>query len=125
MVTTIVFSIHLWAAEVSELVTVVASGIGKTEDAALKQAFSNAVTQVVGTIVDAETMVQNDKIISEQILTYSNAIVTKYAPVGKPVTAGGFVAVVANLMRCKKRCVRDQNRQSSTKSEKDDKAKKP
>jgi len=88
-----VLTLQLWAGEAAEIITVVASGVGKTEDAALKQAFSNAVTQVVGTIIDAETMVQNDKVIKEQILTYSNAIVTKYEPVGKPVTADGFVAV--------------------------------
>jgi len=88
-----VLTIQLWAGEAADLVTVVVTGVGKTEDAALKQAFNNAVTQVVGSIVDAETMVQNDKIIKEQILTYSNAIVTKYDPVGKPITTDGFVAV--------------------------------
>jgi len=93
---------QLMAGEVVDKVTVLACGTGKTEEAALKQAFSNAVTQVVGTIVDAETIVKNDKVIKEQILTYSNAIITKYDTVGKPVQADGLITVTINAQVEKK-----------------------
>src|ERR1700721_3602386 len=50
---------------------VVAEGIGKDEKEALKAAFRDAVGRVVGTLVDAETLVKNDPVISEKILEFS------------------------------------------------------
>jgi hypothetical protein len=73
--------------------TVVANGTGKDEDAALKQAFRNAVQQAVGLIVDAETVVKDDNIIKDQILTASNSFISKYDPVGKPTREDGLVTV--------------------------------
>ena len=63
--------------------TVTAEGVGKTHDDALKDAFRNAVRQVVGAMVDAETIVKNDQIISDKVLTYSAGIVKKYEEVSK------------------------------------------
>jgi len=74
-------------------VTVVASGTGKDEDGALRQAYQNAIQQVVGTIVDAETVVKDDQIIKEQILTASNAIVSKSERIGQPKVEDGLVTV--------------------------------
>lgn len=62
-------------------VEVVAEGAGTTPDEALKDAFRNAVRQVVGAVVDAETLVKNDEIIDDQILTYSNGFVKKFTEV--------------------------------------------
>ena len=76
-----------------QTITVVTSGTGADEKAAIKQALSNAVQQAVGTIVDAETVVDKDDIIQEQILTASNAIVTKYDRVGKLRVESGLVTV--------------------------------
>lgn len=76
-----------------DTITVIASGTGIDEKAALKQAFSNAITQAIGTIVDAETVVKNDQIITDQILTASNAIISKYDPIGQPSVDQGFVTV--------------------------------
>jgi hypothetical protein len=44
---------------------VVASGTGKDEKEALHQAFANAVQQAVGVVVDAETVVNNDRVITD------------------------------------------------------------
>ena len=63
--------------------TVVAEGLGATKDAALKDAFRNAVRQVVGAVIDAETLVKNDEVISDKVLTYSDGFVTKYDEIGK------------------------------------------
>lgn len=53
-------------------------GAGATRDEALRDAFRNAVRQVVGTFVDEETRTQNDEVISDKVLTYSDGIVTEY-----------------------------------------------
>jgi hypothetical protein len=74
-------------------ITVIASGTGTDEKGALKQAFSNAISQAIGTIVDAETVIKNDKIITDQVLTASNAIISHYDPVGAPKTENGLVTV--------------------------------
>jgi hypothetical protein len=81
-----------------QTITIVTSGTGADEKAAIKQALSNAVQQAVGTIVDAETVVKNDQIIREQILTASNAIVASYDPVGKPRLEAGLVTVTVKAV---------------------------
>jgi len=64
-----------------ETQTVVSEGVGTTPDEALKDAFRNAVQQVVGAVVDAETMVKNDELIEDKILTYSNGFIKGYEEV--------------------------------------------
>ena len=55
--------------------TVLGKGAGTTEDEALKDAFRDAVRQVVGAVVDAETVVKNDDVINDQVLTYSDGFI--------------------------------------------------
>jgi hypothetical protein len=57
--------------EDQELRKVVATGAGMNEDQALGNAFTIAVQQAVGTIVDTETIVREDDTIREQILSAS------------------------------------------------------
>src|SRR5712692_9942416 len=64
--------------------TVVAEGVGQTAEDARKDAFRNAVRQAVGALIDAETLVQNDQVIKDEVLTYSNALVKSYKEVDKP-----------------------------------------
>ena len=66
------------SAESAGNIEVVAEGVGATPDEALKDAFRHAVRQAVGAVVDAETLVKNDEVIDDQILTYSNGFVKKY-----------------------------------------------
>lgn len=58
-------------AEASPSEAIVVEGVGMTPDEALKDAFRNAVRQVVGAVVDAETLVKNDEVINDKVLTYS------------------------------------------------------
>jgi hypothetical protein len=57
---------------------VVAEGIGIDADKALENAFSRAIEQTVGVLVDAETLVSNDELVRETILTFSRGYVEKY-----------------------------------------------
>lgn len=74
-------------------ITVVATGLGVTPDEALKAAFSSAVQQAVGTVVDAETLVRNDQLVKDQILTYSNAYITSFDKVAEGAGTGGLIEV--------------------------------
>ena len=70
-----------FAAEQQTLPTVtvvMATGVGTDASKALKKALMNAVEQAVGLIVDAETVVKNEKVIKDEILTYSDGFVEKF-----------------------------------------------
>lgn len=62
--------------------SVVAQGVGATTDEALKDAFREAVREVVGMFVDAKTQVKNDQLIEDKVLTYSNAYIQSYEKIG-------------------------------------------
>ncbi len=70
---------------------VLAEGVGATSDEALKDAYRNAVRQVVGAVVDAETLLKNDEIIDDKVLTYSGGFIKTYVEVpGSKKVAGGL-----------------------------------
>ena len=70
---------------------VIAEGVGATADEAIKDAFRNAVRQVVGTVVDAETLVKNDEVIDDKVLTYSDGFIKGYEEVdGSKKVKGGL-----------------------------------
>jgi hypothetical protein len=58
--------------------TVVVEGVGLTADAALEDAYRQAVRQVMGTVVDAVTLIKNDELIEDKVLTYSDGFITRY-----------------------------------------------
>jgi len=60
---------------------VVGEGVGASSDLALKDAFRNAVRQVVGAYVDAETLVKNDELVEDKILTYSNGFIKTFSEI--------------------------------------------
>ncbi len=59
------------------LVTVIATGYGTSAEQAQKAALRDAVSQVVGTLIDAESRIENDDLI-EKILTVSSGYVVSY-----------------------------------------------
>lgn len=87
-----------------ETIDVVASGVGMNETEATKDALGNAVRQAIGAIVGTDSLVQNEEVIRDQILTYSDGFVEKYEAVGKPNTAlNGLTSVTirARIVRSK------------------------
>jgi hypothetical protein len=72
--------------------TVIAEGVGTSADEALRDAFREAVSQVVGAVVDAETLVKNDQLIEDKILTYSNGFVKTYERISER-DQGGLIRV--------------------------------
>ena len=73
--------------------TVTVEGVGKDEKEARKAAFRAAVSKVVGTLIDAETMIKNNDIISEKILEFSGGFVKSYDTLKTDKTDAGFVRV--------------------------------
>ena len=67
---------------------VIAEGAGGTSDEVLKDAFRSAVRQVVGAVVDAETLIKDDEVITDKVLTYSDGMIKTYEVVSKKVRQG-------------------------------------
>jgi hypothetical protein len=61
-----------------DLMDSVVTGVGTTPDEAKQNAFANAIEQVVGILVDAETIVQNDELVRDKVLTISRGFVRRF-----------------------------------------------
>ena len=66
------------AEEGGQVLEVVATGIATDADGAVQAAFSQAIEQAVGVLVDAETIVKNDEIVRDQVLTFSRGFIQKF-----------------------------------------------
>lgn len=71
---------------------IIAEGVGTDVEGARKDAYRNAVRQAVGAYVDAETIVANDELITDRMVTLSPAFVAKAEPItGSEKTENGLV----------------------------------
>ena len=75
------------------IVEIVVGGIGRDSDSALKNAFKAAVQQALGSMIDTKTMVENDEVVSDKILSHSGGYVVEYEMLGEPKTEDGLVTV--------------------------------
>ena len=66
------------AQEAGETVDVKAEGVGATAADAEKQAVLSAVQQAVGMFMDSETLVKNEEIVHDRVLSVSNGFVSSY-----------------------------------------------
>lgn len=81
------------SAQDAETVTVLATGHGVDPAAAKKAAGRAAIEQVVGQLVDAETLVENDELVKDRILTHSAAFLEDVETVGEPAESDGLWTV--------------------------------
>ncbi|MBV5309798.1 hypothetical protein [Chromatium okenii] len=84
----------------SEVVEIVAQGMGTDTDSALRNAYSNAIQQALGLYVDAETLVQNDQIVKDQLLTHSRGLIKKFTKISEGDDSGlHTVTIRAEVLR--------------------------
>lgn len=86
----------------NEIVSVAAKGYGTTPEAARLAAGRAAIEQVVGQLVDAETLVENDELVKDKILAYSAAVLDGVEAVGKPQKTEDGLFCVSVLARVRK-----------------------
>jgi hypothetical protein len=72
--------------------TEIAEGSGATASDAITDALRNAVRQAVGVYVDSETLTDKDDVVSDKVLTVSDAFVVRYEELARS-TADGLVTV--------------------------------
>jgi len=78
---------------VQDTVTVKARGVGIDKTAALKDAYRDAVERAVGLYVDAESVVNNDELVEDKILTHSNAYIERYDEIDIKKIDGGLIQI--------------------------------
>lgn len=83
------FGLVTVAAEAGDEREVVATGVGHTEDEAKRQAYRNAIQSVVGSMVVAETLVENDQLLRDKVLSHSDGYITQTSQVGSTKDLGG------------------------------------
>ncbi len=72
------------AAMADEIQLVTATGYGMSVEEAKRAAVRSAVEAVVGTLIDAETLIENDELIQDKILSYSAGMVEEVKFIGVP-----------------------------------------
>ena len=77
----------------------VVEGVGLTAAAAEKQAFRAAVQQGVGALVDATTIVKNDKLIEDKVLTYSHGFIKSWDKISTSKIDGFFVMKIRAVVK--------------------------
>lgn len=75
-------------ANAQEKITVVVTGVGDTVQSAEKDALRRAVRSAVGSYVDSETLIQNDKLIRDRVLEATGSYVTNYKTLGTTKRGG-------------------------------------
>ncbi|MEY2716111.1 MAG: hypothetical protein RIT24_2454 [Planctomycetota bacterium] len=85
--------------ETNETLVLESSGLAATESEALQQALLSAVSSAVGTLIDAETIVENDKVIKDRILSASNGFVEKYEKLESHKTTDGWSVKIRATVR--------------------------
>ncbi len=83
-----------------DIQTVFAEGAGTTREEAIKDAFRAAVRQVVGEVVDGETIVKNEELVKDQVLTYSDGFIPEHKITSEKHENGLFrIGIQAKVQR--------------------------
>jgi len=96
VVVIILLSGSLYAAE-PKIETVIVSGIGISEQSAIKNASKTAIQQVVGMYVVSETVLKNEELIKDEVLSQSNAYIKSFTVTNKSKDDDGLYNVNAKV----------------------------
>jgi len=80
-------------AQTGDTIDVTVTGYGKDIEAARENALRAAVQQAVGVLVSAETLVENDEIVTDKILSFSGGFIKSHRQLGEPKTENGLVSI--------------------------------
>ena len=72
---------------------VIADGVGVSPEAAKKNAFRNAVSKVVGSFIENDILIKNDKIIEDRLLEYSGGFVETFEIISESKDKDGLFKV--------------------------------
>jgi hypothetical protein len=81
------------AQEVVKTEDVVIEGVGTSPEAAKRNAFRNAVSKVVGSFIENDILIKNDKIIEDKLLEYSGGFVETFEIISESKDKDGLFKV--------------------------------
>ena len=81
------------AQEVVKTEEVIIEGVGVSPEAAKKNAFRNAVSKVVGSFIENDILIKNDKIIEDKLLEYSGGFVETFEIISESKDKDGLFKV--------------------------------
>jgi hypothetical protein len=70
----------------SDIVT--AKGQGSSEELAIASAFRQAVRQVIGVLIDSQTLIENDELIEDKIIAYSQGYIDSWETISSSDSNG-------------------------------------
>ena len=91
---------------VDEFVDVIVVGQGIDPEKALRDAFKNAVQEAVGLVLGSEMVVENDEIVKDRILTYSDGYISDYQVLERSKEGAICVARIRATVRQEKLVIR-------------------
>lgn len=98
--TAIAIPAESFAEDIDEKISIVVQGVGLNQDAALRNAYNNAIQQAIGVYVDAETIAKNDQIIKDQVLTHSRGLIKEFEKISESNEDGlSRVTIRASVFR--------------------------
>lgn len=86
-------TINIFAEEPEKIQIVIVSGVGVNADKAKQNAIRNAVEQVVGSYLSSETIVKNNQVLKDEILSYSGGYVKDLKIVSQETNPDGLFNV--------------------------------
>lgn len=86
-------TINIFAEEPQKIQIVIVSGVGVNADKAKQNAIRNAVEQVVGSYLSSETIVKNNQVLKDEILSYSGGYVKDLKIISQEMNPDGLFNV--------------------------------
>ena len=93
---TLAFTINVNAQDTEKVVTLVASGQGKTQDEAKQNALRSAIEQAFGAFISSNTTILNDKLVRDEIVSVTNGNIQKFEILSENVLPNGIQSVLLN-----------------------------
>lgn len=81
------------AQETIKMEEVIIEGVGTSPEAAKRNAFRNAVSKVVGSFIENDILIKNDKIIEDKLLEYSGGFVETFEIISESKDKDGLFKV--------------------------------
>ena len=90
----VIFSLLMIICATASAKNVTVTGRGMTPTEAENDALRAAVEDTLGVLVDSETLVQNNMLISDQIYTQSRGFVNEYTVISREQFSGGWLVTI-------------------------------
>ena len=97
LIIVLLFALHFnaFSQDADKTVTLVVSGIGKTQDEAKQNALRSAIEQAFGAFISSKTEILNDNLVKDEIVSVANGNIQKFEILSEvQIPDGGFATTL-------------------------------